>query len=263
MYSASENFSCSTANGTTAQTMSIDCGNGTPVTTQNNVASMQTTCNYTTTTLPTLPQKATCYVNNTTNSNCTQGIILDRGTFGQCGDGIRQGREKCDLGADNQKIYDYLDNNVTNRSYAGIYANAGYSCVGCSIQKNNVSAENVACFNVGNTNLSVQADEILPFWRTIDTENSPLISHNDCTTNNPSSQGKVDRDSLMCEFSVYNGTHLQANGYPLATFTQNCATNTRLSPQGNVREIFNYILDQGKDRRSLQHAFGKYNMIMS
>ncbi|MEI7562449.1 MAG: hypothetical protein WCJ39_01665 [bacterium] len=101
-YSADARFTCTTRNNITAQTMKIDCGNGTSYT-QNNVSSFQATCHYNESTLPhnnesTLPhnRQVSCSVDGTSSPECTKNVILDQGTFGRCGDGVRQGREKCD-----------------------------------------------------------------------------------------------------------------------------------------------------------------------
>ena len=91
-YTADAKFSCSTIAGTTAHTMTIDCGDG-QTHTQNDVSSMQATCHYSESTMSNLPitdRHVKCYVDNTTNPSCTQSIVLDQGTLGRCGDGIRQ-----------------------------------------------------------------------------------------------------------------------------------------------------------------------------
>lgn len=72
----------------------------------------------------------------------------------------------------------------------------GQSCRNCALVNDD---DTVSCFNVGNTNLSIQEDEILPFWRTIQKKENFTSS---CTSSN---NNKIKEGSLECEFDIYNG----------------------------------------------------------
>lgn len=58
-----------------------------------------------------------------------------------------------------------------------------------------------ACFSLGNMNISIQEDEILPFRWKVDLMGSKTTSS--CASS--SSDGKILRDSMMCEFRIFNG----------------------------------------------------------
>jgi len=88
--------------------------------------------------------------------------------------------EKCDLGSNNKIIGDYLDADET--VYAGKYANDGYTCHDCDIQKKNVVIPQTACFSVNNNNVSVQDNEILPYRWKVDVMQHDLSTNtNNCT----------------------------------------------------------------------------------
>ena len=80
---------------TTAQSITIDCGNG-DVSTSNNTSSYTKTCRYnennTEGNIENLPRNSNvrCTINNSSNQTCQTNIIVDQGTFGRCGDNVRQ-----------------------------------------------------------------------------------------------------------------------------------------------------------------------------
>lgn len=79
---AESRFRCSTVNDVTAQTITIDCGNGTHYT-QNNVSSLETTCHYTN--VSPLPKNysVSCVVDNAlpTPLACKQTLIVDESSL--------------------------------------------------------------------------------------------------------------------------------------------------------------------------------------
>ena len=92
------------------------------------------------------------------------------------------------------------------------------------------------CFNVSNANLSVQENEYLPFWRTVDAQTRAVI------TCNASNQDKVRADSLDCTFSIRNKDGIAKQLDPI-----NCK-NT------NTAKLFNYFNTAG--------AYGKFTELM-
>ena len=102
-------------------------------------------------------------------------------------------------------------------------------CMNCHL----VNGDIVACFNVGNTNLSVQENEILPYRRTIDNEHNLTSS----TTCNASTDGKIRKDTMKCEFSFYNGNHLESDQDSAKDITLDCNKDNR-----NNQEIFQYLV---------------------
>ena len=113
----------------------------------------------------------------------------------------------------------------------------------------------MACFNVGETNLSVQEGEYLPFWRTVDNKNL-LTKKEDCSISN---ENKIlNDDTLKCTFKIYNGSHLQSQDNPISDeIVLPCNRNT-----WDNNKLFDYISSIGKDRWSLKNAFGKYYTLL-
>ena len=70
-----------------------------------------------------------------------------------------------------------------------------------------------------------------------------------CTSYN---KDKVRKDSLDCDFVITNG-----NGF-VKNINLKCADDTRKNAT-----IFNYLNTIGKDRWSLQHAYGKYHTTLN
>lgn len=144
-----------------------------------------------------------------------------------CGDGNRQGYEECD------------DGNNDN----------GDGCSDdCTIEDgtNNESS----CFNVGNTNPSIEKGELLPFRRTL--ENTDNIK--DVTSCDGQPDGTVLKNSLECTFKVYNGLNdVVYTSDPIA-----CDEDTRGS-----KALFAYFLSKQNIIRSLDNAFGKYYLDSS
>ena len=99
-------------------------------------------------------------------------------------------------------------------------------CMNCHL----VDSGMVACFNVGNTNISIQENEILPYRRTIDNEHNLTSS----TTCNASTEGKIKKSSMRCEFALYNGTHTDN---PIVLPTLDCNQDNR-----NNQNIFQYLI---------------------
>ncbi len=225
---AEKNLRCTTLPGYTAQTITIDCGNG-QMFTWYDTQSFEHLCTYTT--KGTYETK--CYVDGKTPtpSECQKSIIVDEGWLGYCGDGIREGYEKCDEWEHNGE--------------------PGHCTEWCDLPWSSL----VACFNIGNTNISVQSWEYLPYRRTLDYKKN-IIPGNSCGTHDT---GKVPEDSIKCYFKIYNGSHKEEDNDPaLSLLPIPCNSDTR----GN-KQLFKYFLDKQDERRSLQNAFGKYYTFMN
>lgn len=218
---AESNFRCETNNGVVAQQITITCGNGTQHT-ANNVSSLEALCEYTNVSTP-QSYNVRCLVDEVFTPICQQNIIVDRGGLWWCGDGIREGYEDCD---------DWVLNG-TSQSSCSLWCDLGWSMMGC--------------FNVGNTSISIQKWEILPFRWTLDYKEN-IIPGNSC---NGQEERKIPEESIMCTFNVYNGLHKESNGDPVYSIVKHCNEDNR----GNDT-IFDYFLSQWW--RSLSHAFGKY-----
>jgi hypothetical protein len=252
-YVGNADFTCST-DVWIAQTIVIDCGNG-EIHTGTNLASFDATCHFSETSIP-KNRTVQCYVDGTTKNDCTQTMIIDQAEFGRCGDGILQWYENCDLGSNNQIIWDYLD----EQEYvdAGEYANGGYTCHNCDIQKEDVIIPQTACFSVNNNNISIQDNEILPFRWKVDVMGNDLSTdrNGDCTP------GEINQDSMECEFRLFNGEHQESNDDPIYTKTVKCNTDERTQDGdfGQPEDLFRYFYDQRytNNIRSLQDPFGRY-----
>jgi hypothetical protein len=172
-------------------------------------------------------------------------------------------REKCDLGTNDAPIGNYLDSQ--HNVHAGIYANDGYICHDCDIEKGNTGAPMAACFSINNNSISLQENEILPFRRVVDNQNGLTSS-----CGNPNSAGKIIKNTLMCEFRLFNGTHPESAGvsssYALTvngnkTITLPCNTDQWTNSLGTILPIFDYFYSQ-PNVRSLQNRFGRYYITM-
>jgi len=100
----------------------------------------------------------------------------------------------------------------------------------------------VGCFNVGNANLSVQENELLPYRWTVDGEK------NAASTCNENNKNKVKANSLECDFKIYNSEG-EADD-----ITVPCKNS-------NNSAIFNYFNSIGG--ASLSHAYGKYTTTIN
>lgn len=219
---AESRFRCETINGNTAQKISIDCGNSTPLHTAFNASVLEATCEYTNVITP-HPYNVRCLVDDVFAPVCQENIIVDEGGLWYCGDGVREGYEDCD---------EWIHNGMP-----------GYACSKwCDLW-----GSMMGCFNVGNTSISIQKWEILPFRWTLDYKQN-IIHGNSC---NGQAERKIPEDSIMCTFNVYNGEHTEANWDPVFTIVKKCNTDDR-----NNAPIFNYFLSQWW--RSLTNSFGRY-----
>ncbi|HMS91198.1 MAG TPA: hypothetical protein PKC87_03205, partial [Candidatus Absconditabacterales bacterium] len=218
---ASSRFRCETINGITAQKITITCGDGNQHVT-NNASFLEATCEYNNVDTP-QSYNVRCLVDEVFTPICQENIVVDKGGLGYCGDGIREGYEDCDDG----------ELNGTSQSDCSLGCDLGGSMMGC--------------FNVGNTSISIQKGEILPFRWTLDYKEN-IIPGNSC---DGEEERKIPEESIMCTFNVYNGVHTEADGDPLFTIVKKCNTDDR----GND-PLFDYFLHQGW--RSLTNSFGRY-----
>ncbi len=220
---AESTFRCETVNGATAQNITIDCGNWTQHT-ENNASVFETTCRYTDVDIP-QTYNVKCSVDGISASACQQHIIVDEASLWYCGDGIREWYEDCDDGDDN-------------------WTSASNCTKGCDLKNSGL----VGCFNVGNTNVSIQKWELLPFRWTLDAKKN-IIAGNTCE-NKP--DGKIPTDSIYCTFGIYNGDTSEEDD-PIYTIREKCNEDNR----GNM-SLFSYFTNQQNGLRSLKNAFGKY-----
>jgi len=218
-------FRCETQNFVPAQTLTIDCGawNIGGNITVTNASQVETICRYHENIPPAQHKNITCLTNNVVCE--IEPIILDQWIFWRCGDGIVQGYEECDDGP----------LNGTPQSNCTLW---------CRLKD---STSIVWCFNLWNTNLSIQKNEILPFWRMIDK------TKNFTTTCSSSTINQIQVGSLQCLFEIYNWLWTTVTSFSLP-----CNSNTRWN-----HPIFDYLLNIGKNWYSLQNAFGKYHTVLT
>lgn len=244
----SMDFSCA-ASGT-AQTIVIDCGNGTRFT-WTNVASYTHACTYTYNSTGSNVYNVACYVDGTTNASCQQSTLVDPGFYGVCGNWRIELGEQCDF-------INQSDTNVTIGSYLNDRGNLVASnshqdwqiCRWCRIRDDQFAYESAKCLGV-NTSISVQMWEILPFrWKLETSKNMKVKSDYTCTTDTNQDKTYIDQDSLKCTFKVYNGdNYTQENQDAAYTFTKPCDSE-------NNGNIFDYFDTQ----YNADNAFGKYTV---
>lgn len=95
----------------------------------------------------------------------------------------------------------------------------------------------VGCFNIGNANLSVQENELLPFWRNVDGDKNASST---CDSNK---ENKIEAGSLECVFNISNSQGV------VDTMTVPCKNQS-------ADKIFNYF--KNLVGSSFTQAYGKY-----
>ena len=208
-------FVCTTADGQAAD-ITIDCGNGDSSSIFG--STMSYTCNYTDNNIGnTYP--VTCSVDGQTNSQCQDVVIVDEPFLAQCGNGIREWYEQCDITSSSYAdgvingypaIGQWLDNGITS---APNYLEWSY-CQSCSIQSldDPFVYQPPACWGL-NTNISASKWEILPFWRELEIDEDRLTSSYNCVEPN-----SIPAETLECDFAVYKNMFEN----PVYTRTTNC-----------------------------------------
>jgi len=229
----SRSFTCYSQNEVVADEIVLDCGNGI-VRTGYNTSSFTNTCNYVynqNVWITWNTYNVRCYVDNHTRNECQTSVRLDPWYVGVCGNGIIDAGEECDLWINMNlignwiKIWNYLD--LDNNYLAWIYGNWNHYCQECRIreyQTNEFVYQPPQCLGT-NTTISLMENELMPFWWRLWERQEQFVGSNYNCSNINSNESKtyIDKDSMRCTFSVYDGNrHQQINDNPLHTFTTNC-----------------------------------------
>ena len=128
---------------------------------------------------------------------CNTECKIVETNLNRCGDGILGKLEQCDLGPNMPTpVGNYLD--TTTNYPAGIYANKATCSENCTLDGVELP-EMPACW-YGDTIISVMKDEIFPFSWDIELPETDLVS----SCNDSASEGKIVKDSLRCDFRIYN-----------------------------------------------------------
>ena len=149
-----------------------------------------------------------------------------------CWNGVLEWNEQCD-GWYELSTYDggvfyilnYLDYKKTTLAWE--YANNSYYCTkSCKLERLWWDSYNIpSCLNV-DTTISIMEWEIFPFWwRIWMRDGIQFVNKNNCKsyTSNSKSDTKINKDSMKCTFSVYDGKwYNQAKKKPIKTFTVPC-----------------------------------------
>jgi uncharacterized repeat protein (TIGR01451 family) len=190
-----------------------------------------------------------CTVNNTTNPQCIQNIVVDEPFIWYCGDGIRQGYEQCDITdsryADGRIWGDFIIDRWLDDGYTSASSRyEGATCRNCSIRSDDFVYSPPACRGV-NTSISVSKWEILPFRWHMQIDERKLTSGNTCKE--PDS---VPAATMKCDFAIYKNQF----DSPVYERTTDCA-------QDNWNDVyFDFFRANFPDTRD---AFGKYSYPIS
>ena len=224
-------FTC-TASDSKPHTIYIDCGNG-RWETWYNTSSFSYNCTYWEAD-EWSSLVATCLVDGEepTNPACTKKIWINPGLYWDCGNGIIEAWEDCDLWSArwvSEIITDYLDAAWTIRAWQFEW---NY-CKNCKIiTGSNFVYEPAECLH-SDTPISVMENETMPFWwRLRIKDDQRLVGKNGCyqdstyatsekvSSNNQTSLSPWDKDTILwkdemyCRFSVYNWSNkLQWNNW--------------------------------------------------
>lgn len=239
--------------------MEINCWNGKTYS-LSNVNSINYTCVYDDSSTP-KNYDISCKVNGTTNSNCETSILVDKGSRGwYCGNGKLDSFESCDI-TSAKRAYDwgkkhnwyYIIWERADNGYNEIsskYDNWEYYCKNCWIKElpnTEVKYTPVACFNT-QTTISIQQWEYLPFRRNLEDVDN-IVNWDDC---DDWDEGKILKDSLKCNFKVYNWKNSDSDEDEIYKITKDCDIDER-----DNHKLFKYF-ENSNIYRSLDDAFWKY-----
>lgn len=242
--------------------ITINCWNG-KTQSLNNVTSASYTCEYNETSYP-KNYIVSCTVNNTSNSNCNKTILIDKdwgwGWGGYCGNGKLDSFESCDI-TSAKRAYDwgkkynwyYIIWERADNGYNRIsskYDNWEYYCKNCWIKElpnTEVKYTPVACFNA-QTTISIQQWEYLPFRRNLE-KIDDIVDWDDCDDGD---EWKILKDTLKCNFKVYNWKNSDSDEDEIYKTTRDCDIDER-----NNHKLFKYF-ETNNIYRSLDNAFWKY-----
>lgn len=223
-------FTCTTSNWLIADSIKIDCGTGWQVGIGHNKSSFSYTCNYKYDEDWDNGYTASCIVNGEqpTNPSCEKDVMVWYGFYGNCGNGIIEPGEDCDLWNTTSQIWrpkliwDFLD-------FSGEVAtphdmiNNDYYCKNCKIIHDwDFVYEPVGCMQT-DTPISVMDNEILPFWwRVWIKDTQRVVSEDECYWYTQNKTLLLE-DSMLCHFAVYNGkSYSQMNSQPASRFVTEC-----------------------------------------
>ena len=184
----------------------------------------------------------TCYIDDEqtqANPACIKKIWINPGLYWDCGNGIIEAWEDCDLASARWVsviITDYLDAAWTIR--AGQFE--WNYCKNCKIiTGNNFVYEPAECL-YSDTPISVMDEEIMPFWWRLWLKDSQVVGDNGCyqdsayATSEKSSSSTssslspwdkwtlLKKSSMYCTFSIYNWTNKLQWDSAVTTFRLPC-----------------------------------------
>ena len=231
-------FTC-TASDSNPHTIYIDCGNW-RWDTWYNTSSFTYNCTYWAND-EWLSLAASCIVDweEPTSPACIKKIWINPGLYWDCGNGIIEAWEDCDLASARWVsviITDYLDAAWTIR--AGQFE--WNYCKNCKmITGNNFVYEPAECL-YSDTPISVMDEEIMPFWWRLWLKDSQVVGDNGCyqdsayATREKSSSSTssslspwdkwtlLKKSSMYCTFSIYNWTNKLQWDSAVTTFRLPC-----------------------------------------
>jgi len=221
-------FTCSAKNWINATSIKIDCGNWQSWYKYNS-NTFTYTCHYQYDEDGENDYTASCIVNweEPTNPSCEKDIMVWYWFYWNCGNGIIEPGEDCDLWRTTGQIWrpkliwEYLDYFSTVDAWD--YANDGYYCKNCKILSWwDYVYQPVGCMQT-DTPISIMDNEIMPFWWRIWVKDTQRVVNEDDCYNYGGDKTLLLEDSMYCHFAVYNGkSHSQLDDEPTLRFRTKC-----------------------------------------